>query len=84
MSELPYDSFIIKELIKSGSSNKEAFLQSLIKVKFIDRETSLKPHEFIDRIELSNIILDNCAPDHKFIASLYFTCLVRHTSLFFF
>lgn len=30
-----------------------------MKVKFIDRDTGLKPLEIVERIELSNTILDN-------------------------
>lgn len=55
-----------------------------MKVKFIDRDTGLKPLEIVERIELSNTIMDNTSLSNQFLASLYFTCLVRHTSLFFF
>jgi hypothetical protein len=53
-------------------------------VKFIDRETGLTPVEIVERIELSNIVFDNINPNQMFMASLYFSCLIRHTSLFFF
>jgi len=33
-----------------------------MKIKFIERETSLKTHEVLERIELSNMILDHYYP----------------------
>ena len=82
MKQLPFEERVSRELISQAGDFKQAYCELLLKVKFIGEPAD---HETIlDRIELSNLILDNLSPGLPFLSSLYFTVLVRHTSLFFF
>lgn len=54
----------------------------------MDKETAFKHEDILDRIELTNIILDEIpierVPSQHLINTIYFTCLLKNTSLYFF
>ena len=85
--EITFNMQLSKDLIKVAGPFKEAYLNSLQKVKLIDKETAFQHAEILDRIELTNILLDETTdrpPSVHLINSLYFTCLLKNMSLFFF
>ena len=49
---------LTKELIRVAGPFKEAYMNSLQRVKLMDKETAFQHSEILDRIELTNIILD--------------------------
>ena len=79
---------LTKDLIKVAGPFKEAYLNCLQRVKLMDKETAFQHADILDRIELTNIILDEIPkerlPSQHLINTIYFTCLLKNTSLYFF
>ena len=86
--ELHFDMNLTRDLIKVAGPFKEAYLNCIQRVKLMDKETAFQHSDILDRIELTNIILDEApierTPSSHLINTIYFTCLLKNTSLFFF
>lgn len=72
-------------MIKLAGPWKDSYLHALKKVKILDRESGFSQVQILDRIELSNILIDELPKlQDDLVNSLYFTCFLKNMSLSFF